>query len=424
MKSTILTVIAALILVPGILLGQKKENKVKFKFSGFIRNDAIYNTRQILSARDEHIFLLAPKPIMLDENGKDINDASNYNIVGISTRLRTNISLPDIFGAKASGLVEMDFYGTSGVTKWQLRMRHAFVKLNWEKSEVLVGQYWHANFIPGCIPGTVGFGCATPINPLSRNPQFRFTHKLTDNLSAFATVMGQGHFKGKSPSGSDYNSELPEFHAQLRYEKKNKAKGTGFLMGAGVGFKSLQPSLYNEVDGKKYVTDERVSSMSVVAYSKITLPAFTIKMHSIYGQNNDNTVQQGGYGVVDKVYTPQQIAEGYREYSPYNVLTGWMDVHTNGKTWQAGLFGGFSKNMGSDDKLVAGTGVGRWLDVNKMLRIAPRLTYTVGKTKLGFEVEYSTAEYAADNGIDSKGKITDYNKADNYRFIFAFIQSF
>lgn len=424
MKLGFLTVMVAILLMPNVLFAQKKENKVKFKFSGFIRNDAIYNTRQVLSARDEQIFLLAPKPIMLDANGKDINDASNYNIVGINTRLRTNISLPDILGAKASGLVEVDFYGTSGVTKWLLRMRHAYVKLNWERSEVLVGQYWHAHFIPGCIPGNVGYACATPINPLSRNPQFRFTYKLTDNLSAFATAMGQGHFKGKSPAGSDFNSGIPELHAQIRYNKVNKSKGTGLLLGAGVGYKSLKPALYNEKDGSKYVTDETVNSMSVVAYSKITLPKFTIKMHSVYGQNNDNTVQQGGYGVVDMAYTPEQIATGYREYSPYNVLSGWMEVHTNGKHFQAGLFGGFSKNLGSSDKLIADSGVGRWLNVNRLIKVAPRLTYTTGKTKLGLEVEYSSADYANDGGIDDKGKVTSYNKADNYRFIFAVIQSF
>ncbi len=424
MKKTILSIILVLLLIPECLFGQKENNEIKFKFSGFIRNDAIYNTRQIFSAREEQIFLLAPKPVWLDANGKDINDASNYNIVGINTRLRTNITLPDVFGAKSSGLIEVDFYGVDSATKWHLRMRHAFVKLNWEKSELLIGQYWHGNFIPDCFPGNVAFGSATPINPISRNPQFKFTYKLSENLSAFAVAMGQGHFKGKSPKLSDFNSELPEFHTQLRYENFNKANNAGFLMGAGIGFKSLKPTLYNEVGDMKYVAKERVNSMSIVAYSKITIPVLTIKMHSLYGQNGDNAVQQGGYGIVDKEYTVAQKKEGYVEYSPYNVLSGWIDVHTNGNTWQFGLFGGFSKNMGSKDNIIEGTGVGRWLDVNSMLRIAPRLTYTVRKTKLAFEVEYSSADYASENGTDSKGRITDYNKADNYRFIFAFTQSF
>ena len=147
MKKIILLI--TVIVLPILMMAQnkevKKEKEKKFgiKFSGFVRNDVIYNTRQVVSARGESNVLLAPKPISLDKEGNDENGTANFNIASFTTRLRGKITGPDAFGAKTSGMIEMDFIGPNGNAPFSLRMRHAFVKLTWESSSLLTGQYWH-----------------------------------------------------------------------------------------------------------------------------------------------------------------------------------------------------------------------------------------------------------------------------------------
>ena len=82
------------------------------KFSGFIKSDYFYDTRQNVSIRECH-FLLYPSPVCKDSVGKDTNDVKNFNILSIQSRLTGKITGPDAFGAKTSGVIEADFFGNS-----------------------------------------------------------------------------------------------------------------------------------------------------------------------------------------------------------------------------------------------------------------------------------------------------------------------
>ncbi|MCD4696911.1 MAG: hypothetical protein K8S16_11805, partial [Bacteroidales bacterium] len=153
-----------LIILTAILpfLGNAQDDK-KFgiKFSGFVKSDIFYDSRQTVDIREGH-FLLYPKNEYLDENGKDINAVSKFNILAIQTRLKGVITGPDAFGAKTSGLIEGAFFGNIGTDINGFRLRHAFVKLSWEKTELLVGQFWHPMFVTSCFPGTVSFNTGVP----------------------------------------------------------------------------------------------------------------------------------------------------------------------------------------------------------------------------------------------------------------------
>lgn len=108
-------------------------------FSGFVKTDIIHDSRQTVSIREGH-FLLYPAQEELDINGKDINAVSNFNILSIQTRLHGKITGPDAFGAKTSGAIEGEFFGHSDGDINGFRLRHAFVKLNWTNTQLLVGQ--------------------------------------------------------------------------------------------------------------------------------------------------------------------------------------------------------------------------------------------------------------------------------------------
>jgi len=437
MKKVYTLIIA--ICLPLIMLAQDNEKKFTIDFSGFIRNDVVFNTRQVVSARAEGQFLLAPTPILLDANGEDINANPNFNMIGINTRFRAKMTGPETFGAKTSGMVEGDFFGISGGTKFNFRLRHAFVKLDWGTSKLLVGQFWHPSFVTGCYPGTVSFGAGVPFNPLSRVGQIRYSYNFSEKFSVFAALLGRGHFGGPSTIAAYQNAAMPELHAQIQYKSDN------FLIGAGVDYQLLKPSLTTtgiDTGGNPItlVTDATIGSLSFVGFMKYKTKDLTFKLYGMYGQNNDNLVMMGGYApVVDTTYTLQQLEEGYVEYTPYNNLSAWVDIHTNGEKTQFGLFAGYSMNMGADKDIDVGSYVGRWGNVNTMMRVAPRVVFISGKSKLGFEVEYSMIDYATQKmladgvtadpdadvgGIDKLGKVTNWETADNIKILLSYTFSF
>ena len=168
---------------------------------------------------------------------------------------------------KHQGMIEGDFFGVNKDSKFNFRLRHAFLKLDWEKSQLLVGQYWHPTFITECFPGTVSFGAGSPFNPLARNPQFKYTYRL-GKITMSVTQLTNGHFINKGAADSQTNSLIPEFHFQAQY------KSDKFVGGVGIGYKILRPEI---VTSNNYITKQSVDSHTVLAFAKMTTARLTIK---------------------------------------------------------------------------------------------------------------------------------------------------
>jgi len=111
----------------------KKENPVTFY--GFVRNEFYLDTYKGLNAFQD-IFYLFPNYIGLDADGKDINNQASANFVSVVTRGGVNIVGPEIFGARTTGCIEVDFAGKPEF--YLLRLRKAFTLFSWEKSKLFV----------------------------------------------------------------------------------------------------------------------------------------------------------------------------------------------------------------------------------------------------------------------------------------------
>ena len=158
----------------------KEVPKPGINFSGFVKTDIFYDTRQTGCIREGH-FLLYPENKLPDSYGNDINARANFNILSIQSRLKGSITGSDAFGAKTSGLIEADFFGNENANFSDVngfRIRHAFVKLNWKSTELMAGQYWHPMFIAESFPGVISFNTGAPFQPFSRNPQIRLTQSF------------------------------------------------------------------------------------------------------------------------------------------------------------------------------------------------------------------------------------------------------
>lgn len=393
-----------------------KVEKVKIDFSGFFRADYWYDSRQIVDAIDG-LFLIYPKAPDLDANNKDINAAPSVNMLAVATRLRAGIKMPDLFKAKSLIMVEGDFTGTGNNVS--VRLRHAYTKLQWERSTLLFGLTWHPMFISDVFPTVASLNTGAPFQSFNRSPQVTFQYKIVNNLTLSLSAVHQSDSKSIGPNAapndasSTYirNGLFPNLNANMQL-----AVGA-ITIGGSVDYKSIRPRLHTTSlnsplsDKPKYVTSERISSLSSMVYAKYQGPKLTIKAKGMLGQNLYEHLLLGGYSV-----SKLDSTSGKETYTPTNHLFLFGNI-AYGKVVQAGLYVGYAKNLGMNDNIVdVKRAYGRGLDIDYMYRISPSLSYVKDRFQISGEVEYTAAAFGTID-INNKGKVVDSKITDNYRFL-------
>lgn len=413
MKKNIITLF--IILLPMVLSAQD-DTKFGIKFSGFIKTDFFYDTRQTVSIREGH-FLLYPTPVIKDVEGEDINKKANMNFLAIQTRIRAKMTGPDAFGAKTSAMIEGAFFGHSNGDINGFRLRHAFIKLNWTNTELLFGQYWHPLFITSCFPAVISFNTGVPFQPFSRNPQIRLTQKF-GKMKLIVAAVEQRDFVSTGPMGSSSiylrNTAIPDMNLQLHYNTKNTEKKTEMNIGVGGAYKILTPRLQTD---KSYKAEGTVGGLSGLVFANFKCSKMTYKFEAVYGQNLTDVVMLGGYAIRDISDT----AKDYRDYTTMNIVSFWTDIHTNGKKFQTGVFAGYTMNMGSDNNIYdwesKSSFYTRGRDIEYVYRISPRVIFNAGKTRLAGEIEYTVAGYG--DNVNSLGEVQNAESVSNVRFLFS-----
>lgn len=427
MKKLILIAIALLSLSA---FAQEKNEEPKFgiKFSGFVKSDFFVDTREVTTSREGH-FLLYPVAESLDANGKDINAHPNTNFLAIQSRLSGVISGPDAFGAKTSGVLEADFFGNPGDENG-FRLRHAFAKLKWTSTELLMGQYWHPMFVTECFPDVISFNTGVPFQPFSRNPQIRLSQTLGD-LKVFVSATTQRDFASYGPN-PDYiadsiipyvppriissmfirNSAIPNLHAQIQY----KPDSTNHVFGIGVDYKALLPRTKTLGSSGKNASSEKIQSISAIAYGKLDFKNFVFRIEGVYAQNPYDISMIGGYA---QTATPADPVTGAVSYTNTSTASGWIDMNTKGKKVQVGLFGGFCKALGADEDVADYYAKNSTIDY--VYRVAPRILFLAGKLTLAFEAEYTAAAYGT-NKADAT--VINEKEVGNLRGLFSCIYKF
>lgn len=382
---------------------EEKEKKFGITFNGYVKNDFILDSRQVVSAREGH-FLLYPANELPDLDGKDINARANFNYLAIQTRLTGKITGPDAFGAKTSGLIEGAFFGNISPNINSFRLRHAFIKLNWPTTEVLLGQFWHLMFNTACYPGTVSFNTGSPLQFFSRNPQIRISQKI-GSFTLTGAVATQVDFV--SPGGSVVlrNALLPDLGGQLSYSNEK------ILVGLTAGYKKLVPRLQTD---SLYKTTTSVGGFSAQVFFKHVTKPITYKIQTTFSQNGYDGLFIGGYAV-------QSITDpirDYHEYTTVDVITFWTDIHTNGTKIQGGFFMGYAHNLGSMKEIEEINLIDtytRGYNIGYIIRVAPRLIINSGKIRLAIETEHTGAAYG--DSVNSFGIPQNTKLIFNHRIL-------
>lgn len=392
--------------------------RLTYQFYGTVRGDASFDTRKSVSAF-EGLLLLYPLDKSRDANGKDINRHPSSGFYGFNSRAGITVSGLNVFNAELSAQLEGDFAGFSGSNGNSsiLRIRQAFIKMQWEHMALTVGQTWHPLFLP-VIPNVISLSTGAPFNAFNRSPQIRYEYSCK-KFHVLAAAIYQFQFTSNGPNGKSnkyqQNAILPELYLGIGYKSET------LVMGAGMNYLTLEPRSLSELEnGAVYKVRERLGSLSYMGYLRYTKGLFTVGAKTIYGQNLANQTMFGGYGI--KHIDP---LTGKRQYTNFNHTSSWVDI-AYGKKYKGSVFAGYLRNLGSGKTLIENSPVfGDGLAVQDLYRLCATFTYNVPHFSLGLEWEMTAAAYGDEGTFNyRKGRFDDSHSVNNQRIVAVISYSF
>ena len=371
------------------LIGPVRAQGFDISWHGFVNPHYYADSRAVVGGRED-MMLFYPKPVVLDSLGRDINDGWQADMLAITARLGLRITGPDMLGAKTSAYVEGDFTGSTNATIDNLRLRHAYIDMDWGgRHRLLMGQYWYAMVIHEIMPMTNPLNMGAPFHCYARQPQVRYEYHLK-GFEAVAVAewqldnMSQGLLDGVPASSTQFarHSLVPELNAQLRY------RTGGLFLGAAVNAKTIQPVVNTTgtaADGTLH------TSLTYSLFGSLKLGGITLKAQTLLNNSLYEGCSMGGY-IMHADYTCRD----------WYFNTVWLDVERNRGHWRPGIFMGYAKSQYYlENGETAMQVFGRGKDIDYLWRVQPRLTYTTG-TGLSFvgEAEYTCAGYLIPSGTE------------------------
>ena len=418
---------------------QEKE-KPTFKFYGFVRNYACYDTRESLTSNSEQFYYM-PKDIKLDATKEnDLNAQDNIMLLSITTRLGLNVNGLNFLGSKTSAKIEADFAGF-GTSNTVLRIRQAYAKMDWKYSKLLVGQAWHPA-MGDMMPDVFSLETGAPFTPFSRSPQVRYDYEVK-NVKLTATALYQFQYTSYGPEGASFNyarnAIVPEMYFQ------GIIKSGDFMMGVGVDLLTLKPrtqytvttkeTVKNPVvdkDGNQLVdiltdepmyvlsekettktykcNDELMVSVTPTIFAQYKKDRWGVKGRVTYAQNAAHMSMISGYAVTEK------LENGDWKYSSLNSIGGWVDA-TYKQPLKTGYltfccFAGYTKNLGCMNEIIGDIYMRGEKNMDYMWRVAPSILYTHNAMQIGVEYNPTTVGYGKP---DSKYNMSDVHAVTNHR---------
>ena len=408
--------LASFIAILSIGAFAQEKQKPSFKFYGFVRNYACYDTRESMTSNSEQFYYM-PKDEKLNELGEDLNAQDNIMLLSITTRLGLNVNGLNFLGSKTSAKIEADFAGFS-TSNTVLRIRQAYAKMDWEHSKLLVGQAWHPA-MGDMMPDVFSLETGAPFTPFSRSPQVRYDYE-TKNVKLTATALYQFQYTSYGPDGASFNyarnAIVPEMYLQ------GTIKSGDFMMGLGVDVLTLKPrQTYNttieQTDEEGNVTtqsiekkcDELTTSITPTLFASYKKDNWGIKGRVTYAQNAAHMSMISGYAVTD-------VNNGEQKYSSLNSISGWVDA-TYKLNLETGFFtfccfAGYTKNLGCMNEIKGGIYMRGEKNMDYMWRVAPSVLYTHNAMSIGVEYNPTTVGYGTP---DSKYKMSDVHAVTNHR---------
>lgn len=378
---------------------EKKDSRVQFKFGG--RLDAqVFTDTYASKASYNGIFYYFPLAPEYNKYGDDIRRESSLRFGVANTRLSGTVTAADILGATARAFVETDFLG-SGNVFGVLRLRHAYISLDWKRSQLLIGQTNNLAVPEEIFPNTVAHGCGTPINPLSRIPQIRFTQRFGDIVRLTGAL---GMYAGAEGEAQSYGM-IPDIALRLTVGNPK-----GSMIGFGGGFKSIRP---RNLTADSVRTFKRMAAFNASMFGLCTFGGgHRLSAFAMWGQDLSTLNMLGGYGP-----RLRDTAAGDQDYgyTATQAVAVWLNYEGKEmKRWQPGFFVGWTKNLGTGKEIDLTKAAIPDKGIDWYFRLSPRLWYNYWKLSFGLEYMYSLASWGRE--FDSHYRPTErYADTQNHR---------
>ena len=407
-KAFLLLSISFLLVYSSFAQKQDKESKIKYDVHGFIKTDFWFDSRKTADSR-EGLFSLFPLDNNYDKNGNDINAKSEFNFSAATSRINLKISGFEAFGAKSYAFIEGGFSGNSTPATNLLRLRHAYLKMNWVKSSLLIGQYWHPMFVPEVFPSVAVLNTGAPFQPFLKNVQVQYNYNYK-KFKIIAAALSHRDFVNIGPIGRSpkylADNIIPNIHLQLQYKK---GKNT---IGIAGDYKAIRPETISD---SNFINTNKVIGTSFMAYHKWANKKWTIKTKAVYAENLSDHLLLGGYAIksIDE-------STAIKEYTPTKNIFYWSNINytKNFKKFSLipGIFIGYAKNLGTKEENIGTPSAYYALGANidELYRFSSNLTFKSNNLLLTFEWEKTTAFYGKNT---SMGKVVDTHCVANNRYI-------
>lgn len=377
----------------GMVVAQEKSDsdKVYYKFGGMIDLHMFYDSYNSVEYRDGALYFFPQAPSI---NSAGVDESYNNRLRAnvLSSRLSFavgNVSITD--KAKLSAYIETDFLGASSSIMQHIRIRHAYAKVDWARSSILMGQSWHLAMAAEMVPNVMSTG-AFPFLAINRNPMVQYSYKVRDNIVLDGAAMVYLAMKSVGPGDAQSQAVIPDLQARVKFGDPNKIFG-----GVMVGGKFMKPRTYTD---EGYRVSSLVPSMVVTGFFKAVHKGHTFRINGMYGGNLSAFTMLGGYGKL-----ASDDLSGDYGYSNIRSFSGFADYQCMINKWELAVFGGYQRNFGSAEPLdmtpnssgdyTYGNydyGYYQFCDVEYISRIAPRVVYHITpKFFVGIEYGYTTA---------------------------------
>ena len=407
---------------------QKAALKNNFKLYGFIRNYFIYDSRESVSGTGD-LFYYLPKDVNYNALGEDLNDASSFRFLALTSRLGVDVSGYSLGNVHFGAKIEGDFYsGLSSASDTKgyfpsnskisgtatARLRQAYATITWKelgedkKNSVAlkVGQAWHP--MAADHPHVFSLEAGAPFGPFSRTPLVQIDANLGEHWVVSGAAVWQMQYQSQGPVGASAlymkYGMTPELYAAVAYKAKD------FLVRAGIDVVSIKPRYQgecmvadpedptNKINAVVRVSDRKTSVLGYI-YTQYTNKKFALKAKTTYGQGGEHMNLMSGYA---KVGVKE---DGSWEYASLRNSSSWLSL-SYGKKWQGVLFLGYVKNLGLADAVDGPLAKGNVYfcgngssNINQLYRINPQLIYNIGKMNIGLEYQWTAVQYGEyDNG--------------------------
>jgi len=381
-----------------------QDTKLNINIHGFIEVDAAQNSRASKSSRNGHIYLY-PLGEDLDNNGNDQNDKSSFDLDAGRSRANITITGPAINNITVMGFIEADFLGAAPNYDNNLRLRHAYIKMNYNNFTFTAGQTWHPLFIPVYCPKTVNANVGSPMHPLNRNPQIRINYKINRQFDIMLALVEQNNFRSTGFTNGNDDAGLPEADLQLQIG------GSGKMQAAfTAGYKRLA---IPETDESIWSDQPTIDCFHYEANVLFKQAKYNISAGVLYGDNLTEHVMPGGIGLVagSNATAP--------EYDPMSIASCWLDINSTSKKWAPGFFAGYLSNLGSSKEITVQSDYSRDPNVKNVLSISPRIRYYLTpKASINLEYLYSQAGWG-DGTYDLNGIPQNVKNYVNHRTLLA-----